>query len=201
VRTVRNLLNTHDEGLTLIELLITVAVIAIVFAIAVPVVLNITAGVRSDAASVTSAARADFSNQYFGALGASSTTDATYTYAVFKNRTIAKILTAPTLTIVNGIDNPVGCFAVFAYFTLNNAAVPASAITLQYDTTPAFTAPVTATGTLSAAVTSMTAGTQYTFSSNVTGPQSIQYIRANVTTAAGTSAWSNVYGPITTTCP
>jgi prepilin-type N-terminal cleavage/methylation domain-containing protein len=86
------MMNRKDEGLTLIELLITVAVIAIVFAIAVPVVLNITAGVSSDASSVSSAAKADFSNQYFGALGASSTSDATYNYAVFNGRTVAKIL-------------------------------------------------------------------------------------------------------------
>jgi prepilin-type N-terminal cleavage/methylation domain-containing protein len=81
-----------DEGVTLIELLITVAVIAIVFAIAVPVVLNITAGVSSDASSVSSNAKASFSLTYYGALGASSTSDATYQYAVFNGRTIAKIL-------------------------------------------------------------------------------------------------------------
>jgi prepilin-type N-terminal cleavage/methylation domain-containing protein len=88
-----------DDGLTLIELLVTVAVIAIVFAVAVPVVLNITAGVSSDASNVSSSARADFSAQYFGALGASSTSDATYTYAVFNGRTIAKILKAPATGI------------------------------------------------------------------------------------------------------
>ena len=81
-----------DQGLTLIELLITVAVIAIVFAIAVPVVLNITAGVSSDASSVSAQAKSDFSTQYYGALGASSTSDATYNYAVFNGRTVSKIL-------------------------------------------------------------------------------------------------------------
>jgi prepilin-type N-terminal cleavage/methylation domain-containing protein len=81
-----------DQGLTLIELLITVAVIAIVFAIAVPVVLNITAGVSSDASSVSAQAKSDFSTEYYGALGASSTSDATYNYAVFNGRTVSKIL-------------------------------------------------------------------------------------------------------------
>lgn len=80
-----------DKGLTLIELLITVAVIVIVFAIAVPVVLNITAGVKSDADAVSAQAKADFSAQYFGALGATSVSDADYTYAVFGGETLAKI--------------------------------------------------------------------------------------------------------------
>ena len=86
------MMNRKDEGMTLIELLITVAVIAIVFAIAVPVVLNITAGVSSDASSTSSKAKADFSVSYYGALGASSASDATYNYAVFNGRTVAKIL-------------------------------------------------------------------------------------------------------------
>jgi prepilin-type N-terminal cleavage/methylation domain-containing protein len=97
MNTIHKMMGKQDDGMTLIELLITVAVIAIVFAIAVPVVLNITGGVSSDANSVSNQARADFSAQYFGALGASSVADAKYTYAVFNGRTLAKILNAPIL--------------------------------------------------------------------------------------------------------
>jgi prepilin-type N-terminal cleavage/methylation domain-containing protein len=91
MKTVRNVMR-HDEGLTLIELLITVAVIAIVFAIAIPVMVNVQNGVSSDAAAQTAANQADFSNQYITALGASAVTDASYTYAVLNGKTIAKIL-------------------------------------------------------------------------------------------------------------
>jgi prepilin-type N-terminal cleavage/methylation domain-containing protein len=94
----------QDAGFTLIELLVTVAVIALVFAIAVPVALNITAGVSSDSNSVATQAKASFDDQNFGALGASSSSDSTYTYAVFNGRTIAKILKYAVRT--NLIPNP-----------------------------------------------------------------------------------------------
>jgi prepilin-type N-terminal cleavage/methylation domain-containing protein len=54
----------NDEGLTLIELLITLAVIAIVFAIAVPVFSNVLAGAQSSADSAQAAALASFHDEY-----------------------------------------------------------------------------------------------------------------------------------------
>jgi prepilin-type N-terminal cleavage/methylation domain-containing protein len=53
-----------DEGLTLIELLITLAVIAIVFAIAVPVFSNVLAGAQSSADSAQASALAAFHDEY-----------------------------------------------------------------------------------------------------------------------------------------
>lgn len=43
---------SSERGLTLVELLVTVAVIVIVMAIAIPVVYNVTAGVQSDACKI-----------------------------------------------------------------------------------------------------------------------------------------------------
>jgi len=55
---------SHEEGLTLIELLITLAVIAIVFAIAVPVFSNVLAGAQTSADTAQTSALNSFHEEY-----------------------------------------------------------------------------------------------------------------------------------------
>jgi prepilin-type N-terminal cleavage/methylation domain-containing protein len=54
----------REEGLTLIELLITIAVIAIVAAISVPVITNVVGSANANALTQTNSDVADFVNKY-----------------------------------------------------------------------------------------------------------------------------------------
>jgi len=69
----------REEGLTLIELLITIAVLAIVAAIAIPVVTNVVNSTEDRAVSQTQSDVDDFMNKYNN-VGAFTYTDATQTY-------------------------------------------------------------------------------------------------------------------------
>jgi len=67
----------QDEGLTLIELLITIAVLAIVAAIAIPVVTNVVNSTEDRAVSQTAADIQAFADKYenSGAFGVAGTAD------------------------------------------------------------------------------------------------------------------------------
>jgi prepilin-type N-terminal cleavage/methylation domain-containing protein len=77
-----------SEGLTLIELLITIAVISVVFAIAIPVFSNVLTTAETNADAATASARAAFAAEYGSA---TLSFDGTKTHAVLNGTTIASI--------------------------------------------------------------------------------------------------------------
>jgi prepilin-type N-terminal cleavage/methylation domain-containing protein len=79
-----------EEGLTLIELLITIAVISVVFAIAVPVFSNVLLTAQTQANTASDDARAAFAAEY-GSATLSYDEATNLTSAVLNGTTIASI--------------------------------------------------------------------------------------------------------------
>lgn len=79
-----------EDGLTLVELLVVIALVGVVAAIALPIVSNVLGGAQSDANSASATNKTQFSTDWTAA-GASFTTDATNTYAVINGKTVAQI--------------------------------------------------------------------------------------------------------------
>ena len=79
-----------EDGLTLVELLVVIALVGVVAAIALPIVSNVLSGATSDANSASATNKANFSRDWTAA-GASFQTDADNTYAVVNGDTVAQI--------------------------------------------------------------------------------------------------------------
>ncbi len=120
----------REEGLTLIELLITIAVIAIVAAISVPVVTNVIASSNQSALTQTNADVADFVNKYNNT-GAWSYDATTQTFQGFVDLNGNGTVDAPAEQIEELVVDTVkfGSTAVDETADFDPATVPAAAPT------------------------------------------------------------------------
>lgn len=81
---------THEEGLTLVELLVVIALVGVVAAIALPIVTNVLAGAQADADTQSADAKTKFVTDWTAA-GADLTTTGGKVYAVLNGKTVAQI--------------------------------------------------------------------------------------------------------------
>lgn len=79
-----------EDGLTLVELLVVIALVGVVAAIALPIVSNVLSGAQSSATSASATNKANFTRDW-SAAGATFETDANNTYAVVNGTTVAQI--------------------------------------------------------------------------------------------------------------
>lgn len=79
-----------EDGLTLVELLVVIALVGVVAGIALPIVSNVLAGAQNDASAASATNQANFTRDWTAA-GATFESDADNTYAVVNGKTVAQI--------------------------------------------------------------------------------------------------------------